>query len=148
VVWKLSNLAYNRRETREKRLLGRDPDRSLCHLHTSLKCFWSQSVPPWTSTAAYECAAAQSMDPWGATQKALQERSGDTSSCPAPYPTVACLEFHFGCRLGRELFTVPVFCPLCSWSHGLRPKKLYHTRGVAVTPALFWFTNQRPLVPS
>ena len=39
VVWKVSDLAYNRRETRDKGLLGRDPDRSRCHLHTSLKLF-------------------------------------------------------------------------------------------------------------
>ena len=31
VVWKVSSLAYNRRETQDKRLLVRDPDRSLCH---------------------------------------------------------------------------------------------------------------------
>ena len=31
---KSSNLAYNRRETREKRPLGKDPDRSWCNLHT------------------------------------------------------------------------------------------------------------------
>ena len=29
------------------------------------------------------------------------------SSCPGPYPTAACPEFHLGCRLGRELFTLP-----------------------------------------
>ena len=32
-----SSLAYNRRETWVKRPLGRDPDRSWCHLHTSVK---------------------------------------------------------------------------------------------------------------
>ena len=31
---------------------------------------------------------------------------GDTSSCPGPYPTTACAEFHIGSRLGRELFTL------------------------------------------
>ena len=39
------------RETRDKRPLDRDPDRSWCHGHSSVKLFWS---------AAYECAAAQS----------------------------------------------------------------------------------------
>ena len=57
------SLDYNRRETRDMRLLGRDPDRSQCHLHTSLKLLWSRPMAPWTSAAAYECAAAQSMDP-------------------------------------------------------------------------------------
>ena len=33
--------------------------------------FWSQPMAPLTSAAAYECAAAQSMDPWFATKKAL-----------------------------------------------------------------------------
>jgi len=85
VVWKLSDLAYNRRETRDKQLLGRDPGQ--------------------------ECAAAQSMDSWAAIQKASQECGGDTSSCPGPYPTAACPEFNIGCRLGRELSTLPVCCP-------------------------------------
>ena len=28
-------------------------------------------MAPWTSTAAYVCAAAQSMDPWAAIKKGL-----------------------------------------------------------------------------
>ena len=35
-----------------------------------------------------------------------------------------------------------------AWSHVLRPKKLYHTRSVAVTSAPVRFPIQRPLVPS
>ena len=31
-----SSLAYNRRETRDKRPLGRDQERSWCHLHRSV----------------------------------------------------------------------------------------------------------------
>ena len=89
-----------------------------CHFHTSLKLFWSQPMAPWTSAAAYECAAAQSMDSWAVIKKALQECGGDTRSCPGPYPLP---EFHIGCRLGRELFSLPVCCPRCPWSHGLRP---------------------------
>ena len=49
VVWKARSSAYNRRETLVKRLLGRDLDRSLCHLHTSLKLFWSQPIVPCTA---------------------------------------------------------------------------------------------------
>ena len=56
-------------ETRDKRPLGRDPDRSWCHLHTSLKLFCSQLMAPWISVTAYECAAAQSMDSRTATKK-------------------------------------------------------------------------------
>ena len=145
---KSSSLAYNRRETRDKRSLGRDLDRSWCHLHNSVKLFWSQPMAPWASVAAYDCAAAQSMDPWAAIKKASQECGGDTSSCPGPYPTTACPEFTIGCRLGRELFTLPLYCPRCPWSHGLRPKKRYHTRSVAVTPAPVRFLIQKPLVQS
>ena len=36
---KSSSLAYNHCETRDKWLLGRDPDRSWCYLHTSVKLF-------------------------------------------------------------------------------------------------------------
>ena len=38
------------------------------------------------------------MEPWAATKKALSysQCGGDTSSCPRPYPTAACPEFHVG----------------------------------------------------
>ena len=36
------------------------------------------------------------------------------------YPTAACPGFHIGCRLARELFTLPVCCSGSPWSHGLR----------------------------
>ena len=39
---KSSNITYNWRETRDKRPLDKDPDRSWCHRHTSVKLFWSQ----------------------------------------------------------------------------------------------------------
>ena len=35
-------------ETRDKRPLGRDPDKSLSHRHTSVKLSWSQPMDPWT----------------------------------------------------------------------------------------------------
>ena len=75
---KSSSLAYNCCETRDKGPLGRDPDRSSCHLHTSVKPFWSQPMAPWILAAAYECAAAQ-------TKKALHQCGGDTSSCLGLY---------------------------------------------------------------
>jgi hypothetical protein len=56
---KRSSLAYNRHETRDKTPLGRDPDRSWCHRHPSVKLFWLLPMASWTSAAAYECAAAQ-----------------------------------------------------------------------------------------
>ena len=132
----ISSLAYNRREIRDKRPLGRGPDRSWCHLHT-IKLSWSLPVVSWTSATAYECAAARSMDPLAATKKALHQCGGNTSSCPGPYATAACAEFHVGCRLDREIFTLPLY--------GLRPRKLYHS--VAVTPAPVRVPTQRSLVP-
>jgi hypothetical protein len=48
---KSSSLAYNRRETRDKRLLGRDLDKSLCHLHTSVKLFLSGPRKLYTCVA-------------------------------------------------------------------------------------------------
>ena len=49
------SLAYNRCETRDKRPLGRDPDRSWCHRYTTsmIKLFWSQSMAPWALAAVY-----------------------------------------------------------------------------------------------
>ena len=35
-----------------KQLLGRDPDRSWYHCHTSVKLFWLQPMDPWTSVAS------------------------------------------------------------------------------------------------
>ena len=32
-----------------------------------------------------------------------------TSPCPGPYPMAACPEFHVGCSLGQELFTLPTY---------------------------------------
>ena len=42
-------------ETRDKRPLGSDPDRSWCHRYTksTKKFFWSQPMVPWASAAAY-----------------------------------------------------------------------------------------------
>ena len=42
---KVLDLAYNRRETQDKRPLGRNPDTSWCHHHTSVKLFFGRS--PW-----------------------------------------------------------------------------------------------------
>ena len=77
-MWKLynvkvksSSLAYNRHETQDKRPLCKNSDKSWCHRHTNVKLFWSHPMAPWTSTAAYEWAATQFMDPWDATKKAL-----------------------------------------------------------------------------
>ena len=54
---KNSSLTYNQRETLDKWQLDRDPDRSWCHWHISVKLFWSQLMAARTPGAAYECAA-------------------------------------------------------------------------------------------
>ena len=54
------------------------------------------------------------MAPWAANKKPFHYCGGDTSSCPGPYPTTLCPEFHVNCRLGRELFTLPNL--LCVYS--------------------------------
>ena len=124
---KSSKQAYNQCEKQGKWLWGRDPDRSRCHLHTSVKLFLLQPMAQWSLVAAHECAANQSMDPWAVTKKACGR---DTSSCLGLHPMATCPVFHISCRLGRELFTLPLCCHQCPWSHGLRPKKHYHTRSV------------------
>ena len=44
-IWaKVLGLAYNRRKTRDKRPLGKDPDRSWCHRHTIVNLSWSQPM--------------------------------------------------------------------------------------------------------
>ena len=73
-VGKVKSSGPSLRETREKRPLGRDPDRRWRYRHTSVKLFWSQPMVPWTLVAAHECAASQSMDPWAATKKAFHYR--------------------------------------------------------------------------
>ena len=59
---KCCNLAYNRHETREKRLLGRDQDRSWCHLHTSVKLFVAAHGSMGIGGSIRVCCS-QSMDP-------------------------------------------------------------------------------------
>ena len=46
---KLKTSRPSLRETRDKRTLGRDPDRSWCHSHTSVKLSWSKLMSPWTT---------------------------------------------------------------------------------------------------
>ena len=74
--WENFSLAYNRCETEDKRPLGRDPDSSWCHFHTSLKKVF----------IAVHVAT-------GCDQKPLHWCGSDTSSCPGSYLTVACPQF-------------------------------------------------------
>ena len=58
------------RETRDKRPLGRDPDRSWCHCHTSAKLSLSQPMDPWTEWQ-HTRMLPMSMETWAATKKSL-----------------------------------------------------------------------------
>ena len=84
---KSSSLVYNQRETWNKRPLGRDPDRSWCHLHIGVKLFWSQPMAPWTLAAAYACTATQSMDPWTATKRSYHTHSVAVTPAHVRVPT-------------------------------------------------------------
>ena len=86
------------------------------------------------------------MESWTAIRKALRQCSDDTSSCPGPYPTAVCPDFHIGCRLSRELFILLVCWYRFSWSHGLQSERLYPS--VAVTPVPFRVPTLLPLVTS
>ena len=62
------------RETRDKRPLRRDPDKSWCHGHTSVKLFWSRSMmEPWatTKTALHLCVAVTPAAFWIPTQRPI-----------------------------------------------------------------------------
>ena len=52
------------RETRNKRPLGRDPDRNWCHRHTSVKLSWSQPMYPWTERQHTRMMAPMSIELW------------------------------------------------------------------------------------
>ena len=57
-------------------------------------------------------------------QKGFTQCGGDTSSCLGPYPMAACLKFYIGCRLGRELFTLPTYTHP---RHLLKPTVTHHS---------------------
>ena len=145
---KSSNVFYNRRETRDKRLLGRDPYRSWCHLYTIVKRFLfaahgSMDIDGSTRVCCRSVHGSMGYDQESFTQVWWWRQLLFGSLPNRRYP-----ESHVGCRLGRELITLPVCCGRCPWNHELRSKKLYHTRSVAVTPAPVRVPTQRPLVPS
>ena len=85
------------------------------------------------------------MDPW------TWAATGTTALCLGPYPTAACPEIHVGCRLGRELLSMPTYlhdyifvfslCFVCV--HGAMDccqKKSYASVAVPLLPG-----SQRPL---
>ena len=114
VVWKIYDLAYNGQETWDKQLLGRDLDRSRCHLHTNLTLLVAAHGSMDIGCSIRVCCHSV-LGSRVAIKEASQECDDDTSSCPGPYPMATCPEFHIGWRLNRELFTLPVCCP---YAHG------------------------------
>ena len=68
---KVKNSRPSLRETRDKRPLARNPDRSWCHRRTSVKFSWSQPMDPWTELQHTHMLPPMSMEPWAATKKAL-----------------------------------------------------------------------------
>ena len=54
-TYKVKSSRPSLREIRDKHRLGKDPDKSWCHHHTTsmIKLFWSQLMATWASAAAY-----------------------------------------------------------------------------------------------
>ena len=101
VVWKVSDLAYNRWETRDNRLLGRDSDRSRCHLHTSLKLFLVAAygfMDIGRSIRVCYCSVHGSM---GCDQESFRGVWRWHHLLSGPYPTATCPEFNISCRLSK-----------------------------------------------
>ena len=69
VVWKVSDLAYNLRETQDKRPLGKDPDRSWCHRHTPVKLSGSQHMDPWTERLHTRMLPSMPLESWAANKQ-------------------------------------------------------------------------------
>ena len=134
VAWKVSDLAYNRRETQDKRLLGRNPDRSRCHLHTSLKLFGRSIRVRW-KVLGLANNRRETQD------KRLLGRNPNRSLC----------HLHSSLKLfGRSPWLhghrPQHTLPLSPWTHGLQSRRFY--RSVVVIPAPVRVLTQRPFVPS
>ena len=114
------------RETQDKQPLGRDPKRSWCHCHTSVKLFWSQ--------------------PMDCDQKGFPPMWQWHQPFSGSHPKAACPGFHIGCRLGQKLFTLLVYWYRCPLSHGLQSKRLY--TNVVVTPVPIRVPILKQFVPS
>ena len=101
VKWKLvDELAYNRRETRYKRSLSRDPDRNWCHSHTSVVFSVAALVP-----CCCRCSWSH-----GLRSKGLLP-SVTLTPTPARVPTQRPLFPSFTSVWARlELFTLPSYC--------------------------------------
>ena len=130
------------RETRDKRPLNRESDRSWCHRHTtSIKSFFDRSLWLYGHRGQHT----------GKVKSSRLDTRGRWVRTRTGAGVIATLLWSF---LDRSPWihglsgTTLVNCRRCPGSHELRPKKLYHTRSVALAPASVWFPTQRSLVPS
>ena len=71
IRWKVLDLAYNRRQTRDKRPLSMDSNRSWCHLYSSVILSWSQSMDLWNERQHTRMLPLMFMEPWATTKIAL-----------------------------------------------------------------------------
>ena len=94
--WKFLDLAYNRRKTRDKRPLGRDPDRCWCHCHTSVKHFFFVA-------AHGQHMGVLPLSPWWS--HGLRPKMLYTSVEVTPTPVLVPTQRPW--RLSRELFILP-----------------------------------------
>ena len=78
--WKFLGIAHNWLETRDKRPLGRAPDRSWCHRHTSVKLSWSQPMDPGIERQHTLCCRRCPWNHW------LRPKKHHTSVEVAPAP--------------------------------------------------------------
>ena len=117
-------------------------DRSCSHLHTSEKHF---GCNPWLHGHWQQHMSVLPLSP---RTHGLRPTKLYTSIAVTPASVQHLPEFHVGCRLGRELFTLPVCYCLCLWSHGLQPKKFYCTHRVERTSCPIRVPTQQPLVQS
>ena len=136
------------RKTRDKGPLGRDPDRSWYHHHTTsmIKLFWSQSMAPWTSAAAY--GQGDKFSVWPTTDMKLGKSGRCVGTRTGAGVTATLAQRFFGRSPwihGLSSSTL-ICCRQCPWSHGWQPQK--HYTCVEVTSAPFQVLNQWLLVPS
>ena len=105
--------------------MGADPDRSWCNIHTSVKLFWSQPMPPWTLAAAYSYAVAVSMDSWAATIiDSITHLC--VPSLPQIFPSfISILSFHLP-MYNIQIYQINLFAmkPMLPWRFRCLPKKI------------------------
>ena len=91
------------------------------------KAFWSQSMTPQTTidnNGSLRGCCRSVHASMGCDQEGYTLVWGWHQLPSGSLPNGRLSKFQVICRLGRELFTLPVCCRRCPWSHGLWPKKL------------------------